>query len=334
MRFEYYHAGLDPEPKLSVDGIVSSAIHFSHWRGNQTPAAVKADTSTEIALNLVGSPDRDQLTRGIQLITNNHFDTDGLLSVWTVLSGRRALELREKLIAAAEAGDFSHFSTEEGIRASIAIQGSASVAPDEEVGSPLANWIAGRPVVEAAHAYELVLPQVEHVLSHTGEFEPLWRKEWESIERALESFAHGESRVDEHHDVALSVITLTPNIFSRAGFDPTRHVAPFTAISRCAHGHLFLVAAPTRDGWTYRIDYPYYSWAETVRRHSIARRDFTAMVERLNAMEPHSNGRWQTDATELTSAIKFFGPDDTLGSSSLTPDVVGAELRATLARRA
>ena len=59
MRFEYYHDGLADVPKLSVDGTVGNAIHFSHWKGNQTPASVKADTSTEIALNLVGAPNRD-----------------------------------------------------------------------------------------------------------------------------------------------------------------------------------------------------------------------------------------------------------------------------------
>src|SRR5215216_7270191 len=99
MRFEFYSEALENVPKLSVDGTVENSIHFSHWEGNRTPAEVKADTSTEIALNLVGSPERERLTEGIELVTNNHFDTDGVLSVWTVLTGERALGLREKLIA-------------------------------------------------------------------------------------------------------------------------------------------------------------------------------------------------------------------------------------------
>src|SRR5918912_2219313 len=104
MRFEYYHAGLEDVPKLSVDGTVPRSLHFSHWQGNRTPAEVKADTSTEIALNLVKAPNREELTQGIDLIVNNHFDTDGVLSVWTALTGERAYDFREKLIAAAEAG--------------------------------------------------------------------------------------------------------------------------------------------------------------------------------------------------------------------------------------
>src|SRR5207253_4654367 len=171
MRFEYYHEGLAKVPKLSVDGTVANAIHFSHWKGNQTPASVKADTSTEIVLNLVASPNREELTQGIDLVTNNHFDTDGVLSVWSVLNAERALPLRDKLIAAAEAGDFSELSSEDGVRASIVIQGSDS--PIDKSGSPLAAQLAGEPVDDEARAYELVLPQVERVITRTDEYEPL-----------------------------------------------------------------------------------------------------------------------------------------------------------------
>src|SRR5437667_9364844 len=150
MRFEYYTEKLAGVPKLSVDGTVDNAIHFSHWKGNQTPVSVKADTSTEIALNLLAAPNRDELTQGIDPVTNNHFDTDGVLSVWTMLTGERALELRDKLIAAAEAGDFSEMSTQEGVRASIVIQGSDSPT---DVGSPLAQQLAGEPVNDEARCY-------------------------------------------------------------------------------------------------------------------------------------------------------------------------------------
>src|SRR5688572_23426968 len=152
MHFEFYHAGLDAVPKLSVDGTVSNSVHFSHWEGNETPATLKADTSTEIALNLVAAPNRNELTRGIELVTNNHFDTDGVLSVWTVLTGPRAVEIRDKLIPAAEAGDFSEFTNENAVRASIAIQGSDQVTPGEESGSPLACQLAGENVVDDARA--------------------------------------------------------------------------------------------------------------------------------------------------------------------------------------
>src|ERR1041385_2270800 len=153
MRFEFYHSGLENVPHLSVDGTVSNSIHLSHWNGNETPAAVKADTSTEITLNVMALPNIDAITQGIQLVTNNHFDTDGVLSVWTMLNGERALSLRDKLVPAAEAGDFSEFTNEAAIRASITIQGSDQPASDDEAGSPLACSLAGAHV-DDAQAYD------------------------------------------------------------------------------------------------------------------------------------------------------------------------------------
>jgi hypothetical protein len=329
MRFEYYHEGLADVPKLSVDGTVGNAIHFSHWKGNETPASVKADTSTEIALNLVAAPKREELTHGIDLVTNNHFDTDGVLSVWTVLAGERALELRDKLIAAAEAGDFSELSTEDGVRASIVIQGSESPT-DEDTGSPLARQLAGEAVDDDVRAYELVLPHVESVLKNIGEYESLWREPWSRIASALESFAKGASRVDEDDEGNLSLVTLAPEIFSPSGFKPTRHSAPFTAISHHARGRIFLIATPLDDGWTYRLDYPYYSWAETIVRPPIKRRDFSSLVTQLNESEQSPDGLWKIDTSELASAIKFSDANGKLASSKLAPDVVADTLRAAL----
>jgi len=323
MRFEYYHEGLAAVPKLSVDGTVDNAIHFSHWEGNQTPASVKADTSTEIALNLVAAPNRDELTKGIDLVTNNHFDTDGVLSVWTVLTGERALELRDKLIAAAEAGDFSELSTKEGVRASIVIQGSDSPT---DVGSPLAQQLAGAPVNDNARAYELVLPQVERVLTHTNEYESLWGDPWNRIASALDSFTKGRSRVEEDREAKVSLVTLAPEIFSSAGFKPTRHSAPFTAISHHARGEVFLIATPLDGGWAYRIDYPYYSWAETIVRPRIKRRDFNSLVAVLNELENRPGGSWRLDTSEMTSAVKCSDPNGQLAASGLSLDIVSAKL--------
>jgi hypothetical protein len=327
MRFEYYHEGLEDVPKLSVDGLVPNAVHLTHWRGNHTPASLKADTSTEIALNLAAAPDPFALTGGLELATNNHFDTDGVLSVWTVLNPARALDLRPLLLAAAEAGDFSEYTTPEGIRASLCIQGSDAPVPDAGLAAPLARHLNGGVDVDAARAYELTLPEVERVLTHTDDYEDLWREPWTEIERALESFARGDSRVVEDAETRLSIITLAPGLYGAHGFSPIRHAAPFTAIARHARGEFFLIALPAAGGYAYRLDYPYYSWAETVVRPHVARHDLSPALARLNELERNSEARWGTDDAELTSAAKSFGADGLLGASSLQPDEVADVLR-------
>jgi len=313
MRFEFYTEALANTPKLSVDGTVDNSIHFSHWQGNTTPTEVKADTSTEIALNLVASPNRAALTNGIELVTNNHFDTDGVLSVWTVLNGERALAYRELLVSAAEAGDFSEHTSDDGVRVSIAIQGSDQASPNNDDGSPLARLLAGEEVDDEARAYELVLPEVERLLTNINDYESLWREGWERLAAAIESFERGESKVAEYSKISL--VTLAPELFE---FSPT-------VISKYAHGELFLIAIPTGGGWFYRLDYPYYSWAETVVRPRIARRDLSGALQLLNSKESNREGRWQMDDREMTSAVKFLDGGRTLAISRLEPqDVVEA----------
>lgn len=334
MRFEYYSDRLVDVPKLSVDGTVPNSIHFSHWQGNETPLALKADTSTEIALNLVASPQRDELTRGLELVTNNHFDTDGVLSVWTVLQGERALAFRERLISAAEAGDFSEWTSDDGVRTSIVIQGPDQPLPNEAILSPLANHLAGREVTDEAEAYELVLPEVERVITRTGDYEALWSDAWRRIERTAESFERGESKVEEDTEAKLSTVTLAPEVFSPTGFNPSEHTVPVTAVPRYARGQLFLIALPSRAGSFYRVDYPYYSWAETVVRPRIRRPDLSPVIQELNELETeHDRGRWRLDSSELSSAIKFLGGGGKLAASKLTPERVAQALRSALPER-
>jgi len=170
-----------------------------------------------------------------------------------------------------------------------------------------------------------VLPKVEHLLTHIAEYESLWREGWESVVAAVESFEKRESTVVEHSDI--SVITLAPQLFDGVGFSPTRHSAPYTAISKFARGQLFLIATPTTSGWFYRIDYPYYSWAETVVRPRIARRDLSSVLQLLNSKEVSSDGRWQSDNREMTSAVKFLDSAGTLAASRLQPDEVAEVLQ-------
>jgi len=329
MRFQFYSEALADVPKLSVDGTVPNSVHFSHWNGNETATELKADTSTEIALTLVTSPNQDQFTKNIDLVTNNHFDTDGMLSVWTVMTGDRAAKYRDVLISAAEAGDFSEYSSADGVRISLAIQGSDQAGPEDDAGSPFARMLAGEDVTDDAHCYELILPKLEDLLININNYEALWLAGWKKIVDALESFDRGSSMVTEFKDSKLSLVMLAPEIFNGSGFNPTRHSAPYTAISKFVHGELFVIAIPSGDGWFYRIDYPYYSWAETVVRPTIARRDLSNALLALNAKEGNRNGRWQPDSREMSSAAKFMDANQALTPSHLKPEEVVEPFLAT-----
>ena len=108
-------------------------------------------------------------------------------------------------------------------------------------------------------------------------------------------------------------------------------------MSANAHGQVFLIALPMMSGWGYRVDYPYYSWAETIVRPPVRRRDFKALIAHLNELEQdksdgaNGRGHWILDKSEMTSAIKFRNRSGALCPSALPPEVVAEEMRAALA---
>jgi hypothetical protein len=67
-------------------------MEVSHWNGNDTPDAIYADTSTEVAINFLKQQEQQQrqyedwTTKPI-VVVNNHYDTDGVGSV-LCLGGR------------------------------------------------------------------------------------------------------------------------------------------------------------------------------------------------------------------------------------------------------
>jgi hypothetical protein len=98
------------------------------------------------------------------------------------------------------------------------------------------------------------------------------------------------------------------------------------AIAKHARGEMFLISTPTTGGWFYRLDYPYYSWAETVVRPAIPRRDLTNALTMLNQRETNRDGRWKTDNRALTAAVKFLDAGGALAVSRLAPDEVVAAI--------
>jgi hypothetical protein len=66
LRYEPYRPERPPDEVILVHGAVPAALHLSHWPGNATPPALKADTSLEIALKFLNlkTRRRDGLRRG------------------------------------------------------------------------------------------------------------------------------------------------------------------------------------------------------------------------------------------------------------------------------
>jgi len=112
MKFCQYTSDLHDVDKIIVDGNKCGlGLQLSHWPGNTTPVEFKADLSLDIVLRLLASPGFPAQLANFNLVTNDHYDTDGLLAIWTLLNPMKSLEHAPALQAAAEAGDFYEFTS-------------------------------------------------------------------------------------------------------------------------------------------------------------------------------------------------------------------------------
>lgn len=111
-------------PTISCDGRVpGSTLELTHWTANVTPRPLYADTSTECALRLAQACSRGEYAQLAEAtVLNNHFDTDGVLSVWACLEPEAALRHAALLCEGAEAGDFGEWSSDRGIQLDAAIE--------------------------------------------------------------------------------------------------------------------------------------------------------------------------------------------------------------------
>lgn len=84
--YRRYTPDLADTDKIIVDGNeCGKGLQLSHWPGNSTPVHLRADLSVEIVLRFAADPHRSSLADGRQIVTNDHYDTDGVLAAWAAL---------------------------------------------------------------------------------------------------------------------------------------------------------------------------------------------------------------------------------------------------------
>jgi hypothetical protein len=257
-RFQFVEDSYEGDvPAISCDGLVpGAALDLTHWQGNRTPSQFKADTSTEIALKFVGSPEAaNQWARAA--VVNNHFDTDGLLSIWVLLDPARALACRELLVAAAESGDFDEWPAQErGLWLDAAIRALASGAGGD------------------AAAYATLLPQLPDLIDHLDDRRDLWEPEWDDLQAAVAALESGLLRAERKGPLGLMVHSV----------GQPEAPGPLLARRFLPGARRYLLAIERDDGrFDYRYERPHYAWADTVVRPALPEPDARAIATALGA---------------------------------------------------
>src|SRR5262245_1226541 len=102
MRFVPYER-LDDSPNIIVDGAAGrgTVLTLSHWPKSGTPVHLKRDTSAEIVYAYLDSPSSQVAA---DVVSNNHFDEDGLVGIFALIDRRAGDKYRELLLDTASAG--------------------------------------------------------------------------------------------------------------------------------------------------------------------------------------------------------------------------------------
>lgn len=261
---------------ISVDGYFESGLPLSHWPGNDSPTELKADTTTEMAFKLIESQKYEEYIQGLEFVSNDHFDTDGLLSCFVLLYQEKAIPYKQLLIDAATTGDFGEFTSEDALKLDYVIKNIEDPEKTIVKGAfcdPDFKRIVQDLYVKSFH----LLPEL---LQDVDKYEHTWKDDFRWFETSQASFVSQNSVFSNYGDCNLSII------------ESASPLHPVVKIANSAYD-IILSVVKSANGYLYELDYKPYTWFDTTRPKKIARKSFEPLVEKLNLIEKEKIGNWK-----------------------------------------
>ena len=297
------------EPNVIVDGTrtANTNLVLSHWPGSPSVAPdLQADLSAQMAFRYLDRA--EALHADAAVVSNNHFDQDGLVSIFALSNPEEALARRPLLEDLAAAGDFATFRFRDAARASMVI--AAFTDAERSPFGPLPDDYGDM----TAHLYTEALGRLTEMVDHVERYRRLWADEDVQLGESEAAIADGTVTIVEHPDVDLAVVTVpagrrwSGHRFGGQRFDGVHPMALHNATACTA---LLLVA----DG-SYRFTYRYETWVQYRSRRVQPRVDLQPLAAALTAVD---TVEWVGDPIDgLTPELAPAGGTD----SSLAPDVV------------
>jgi hypothetical protein len=280
VRFVPYHE-LEGRPNVVLDGSPTdgTVLTVTHWPGYPPPDELAADTSAEMAFRLL---DHLHLAGGAELVSNNHFDQDGLVALHAAVEPDSARARQGFLEDVARAGDFGLYRDRDAARVSMALSAYA----DGRDGSDLPDDYADRTGILYA---EWVHRLPELCAGIAGRRE-LWGDEDATLTASEAAIERGDVVLAEVDDVDLALVDVADGAPVAGGHrfggmwdDGLHPMAVHNATDR-------LVVATVR-GRQYDVEQRYESWVQLRSRPLRQRRDLGPLADRLQA-EEHGDAVW------------------------------------------
>ncbi len=275
MRYVPYH-NLQDTPNIIVDGAANehTQLTLSHWPKSGTPWELKDDLSAQITFRYLKRPD---LHVSADAVSNNHFDEDGLVSLYSILHPEEAIRQQDLLIDIAAAGDFGTYRLRDAARIAFVISSFADADT-----SPLSENIFRGPYPgTTASLYMELLNRLPEILSHPDRFHTHWKSKEANLIADESAIRNGSIQIEEIIPLELAIVTLPDN--QSSGHQMALHNA-----TNCFR--ILLIS-----GRRYDFYYRYETWVQYLSRRPLPRVDLTPLADEFSALE---QGRWIFDGVD------------------------------------
>jgi hypothetical protein len=299
LTYRHYAPDLDPNVCISVDGNAPGMLNLSHWPGNRTPPQFKHDLSTGSCLTFMSSPERLNFLARATTVTNNHWDTDGACSVFTVCNPVVALRHADVLLSAALSGDMTLYTTPEGTKLELTLT-ALTKHPDSPVRSEKFTDDRERRQAQYDYALELIPRLLEKPDLHYA----WWKDEHREIHRDLRALREEEATLEHFAALDYSVVTT----------DRPLHIM---AVNTAAWADRILTIEQRENGaHRFELRLLTFSWFEQPTRGNTPRPSWQPLLEALTEQTSSPGGKWVAgDLTEPEPRLAFVDENDELADS-------------------
>ncbi len=310
------------EPHVVVDGSAtpSTVLTLSHWPGSASPEAFRADLSASMAFKALHELEAGRFELPSEVITNNHYDEDGLVSVFALVHPQEALAMEAMLLDIASAGDFGVFRDRDAARVSFVLNAWACPAL-----SPLNNNVfkKGSDFVTSV-LYEELLFRLPKLISKIDHFHSYWQEEDTFLSDTEQAFGQGLLSFSEDPHRDLMIVRVDEGFQGRRNPElssswVSKVLHPFFVHNKSNLMRILVIKGSRRE-----LYFRYETWVQYQSRVLCPRLDLSDLAIRLNLSE--KSGRWRFNGTNEIIARLYLDEDLNRSGSSIPEDLFLREL--------
>jgi hypothetical protein len=276
----------EKERVLAIDCHHPKAFALSHWRGAMPLCDISDDTSGGIVLNAIKQqiPEMDY-----PYVTNNHFDIDGFVGIWSACNPELALKYEKVLREMAIIGDFRELDLgREGADQALKLVCWMNAEEKDKFYRPFGYLEQeGRESELCVEKYIYFLKAFESVLKQTEAYRKVWLKEYEQMMAHYLLLKSSACEVKKVEDIRLHIVK-SP--------EPLHYYALYSGSEDSD------MVLSIYEGGRFELEYKYTTWVDTAHRCCFPRIDLQPLADRLNSVEK-SDQHWYCEKITDTGPI-------------------------------